>query len=325
MVEEFGDGDDATGWIFADAEGRAHGFEEKLQLGDARGPSGRISEAGGVQFLILLDASCVLPRGGALRNDAVVRRIFILAAALFFAGLVRAGAEPAFRVLVFSKTLLYRHASIAAGIETIQKLGRDNNFAVDASEDSEVITKTNLARYAVVVFLSVTGNVMDENQQAAFKDYIENGGGFVAIHGALAGREAAEGDWPWYAELLGTTFVTHTPVVPGVLKVDDTNNPSTAKLPARWPHAEEWYFFSSNPRAHAHVLLTVDESSFLRQPINADHPISWRREEGKGRVWYTALGHTDECFAEPLFQAHLLGGIQYAAGPAGKTSAAAAP
>jgi type 1 glutamine amidotransferase len=248
----------------------------------------------------------------------------MLAAALLLVGFgvatVSANAEPAFRVLVFSKTLLYRHASIGAGIDAIQKLGRENNFGVDTSEDSGVLTKTNLARYAVVVFLSVTGNVLDENEQTAFKDYIEGGGGFVAIHGALAGGEAAEGDWPWYAELLGTTFVNHTPVVPGVLKVDDTNNPSTAKLPASWTHSEEWYFFSSNPRAHAHILLTVDESSFLRHPMNADHPISWCREEGKGRVWYTALGHTDECYAEPLFQAHLLGGIQWAAGAAGKGS-----
>jgi type 1 glutamine amidotransferase len=243
------------------------------------------------------------------------KRFFLaLAACLTLAaGTVR--AEPAFRVLVFSKTLLYHHASIAAGITAIQKLGTENNFAVDASVDPAVFTKTNLARYQVIVFLSTTGNFMDAAQKTAFKDYVEGGGGFVAVHGALAGAEATEGDWPWYADLLGTTFVTHTPVVPGVIKVEDTNNPSTAKLPLRWPHTEEWYFFSSNPRDKAHVLATVDEASFLRTPINQDHPISWCRDMGKGRVWFTALGHADECFSEPLFLAHLLGGIQYAAGP----------
>ncbi|HWD20296.1 MAG TPA: ThuA domain-containing protein [Verrucomicrobiae bacterium] len=236
--------------------------------------------------------------------------LFILAAAWTT---LSAAADPAFRALVFSETLLYRHPSIPAGIAAVQKLGAENNFAVDASEDPAVFTRTNLARYAVVIFLSTTGNFLDTNQQAAFKDYVEGGGGFVAVHGALAGKEATEGDWPWYVDLLGTTFVTHTPVVPGVIKVEDTNDLSTAKLPARWPHAEEWYFFASNPRPTVHVLATVDESSFLRQPMNLDHPISWRRTAGRGRVWFTALGHTDACFSEPLFLAHLLGGIQYAA------------
>jgi len=241
------------------------------------------------------------------------RLLFAFAACLSLAiGIAR--GEPALRVLVFSKTLLYHHASIAAGIAAIQKMGTENNFAVDTSEDSAVFTKTNLAHYEAVVFMSTTGNFMDDGQKTAFKDYVESGGGFVAVHGALAGAEATEGDWPWYAALLGTTFVNHTPVVPGVIKIEDTNNPSTAKLPLRWPHAEEWYFFSSNPRDKVHVLAAVDEASFLRTPINQDHPISWCRDAGKGRVWFTALGHTDECYSEPLFVAHLLGGIQYAAG-----------
>lgn len=250
------------------------------------------------------------------------RWLFLIVVFLTAPGLAR--AEDAFRVLVFSKTLLYRHASIAAGTAMIKKLGAENHFAVDTSEDAGVFTTTNLHRYAVVVFLSATGNFMDDNQKTAFKGYVEGGGGFVAIHGALAGREAAEGDWPWYAEALGTTFTQHTPVVPGVIHIEDTNNPSTAKLPRAWRHAEEWYFFSSDPRDHAHVLATFDEASVFGRAINPDHPITWCREQGKGRVWYTALGHTDECYAEPEFQALVLGGIDWAAGPAWKAGAASA-
>jgi type 1 glutamine amidotransferase len=262
----------------------------------------------------ILQITC--PGGGFGQPSLEIMRARLLLLALLCVECAggTAWAEPAFRVLVFTKTLLYHHASIAAGTKAIAKLGDMSNFAVDASEDPSVFTATNLARYRAVVFLSTTGNFMDDSQKAAFKDYVEGGGGFVAIHGALAGAEATEGDWPWYAETLGTTFVTHTPVVPGVINIVDTNNPSTAHLPARWQHSEEWYFFSSNPGEKVHVLATVDEASFLRTPINKEHPISWCRDVGKGRLFFTALGHTDECFAEPLFLSHLRGGILYATG-----------
>jgi len=224
-----------------------------------------------------------------------------------------AGTDASFRVLVFSKTLGYRHASIADGIRALRGLGGANGFAVDATEDSGAIAPGNLARYRVVVFLSVTGEVLNADQRAAFKSYVTNGGGFAAIHGAVFGPLACEDQWAWYGEVFCCAFKDHSGVVPATVDIEDPDHPSTAGLPARWQRTDEWYNFDGTPRGRARVLATVDESTYHGGTMGKDHPIAWCRDVGKGRMWYTAMGHTESTFAEPLFLRHLLGGISYAA------------
>lgn len=228
-------------------------------------------------------------------------------------GLVKtSGAE--YSVLVFSKTLLFRHASITNGIAAIKSLGQKHQFAVDATEDSSEFTPANLKRYRVVVFLSTTGEVLSPEQKAAFREYIENGGGMAGVHAAIAGDLATEGNWPWYGDALCASFTNHSSVVSGVVRVEDTGNVSTLMLPARWVRTDEWYNFISSPRGKAHVLASVDETTYKGGTMGADHPVAWCHKVGKGRIWYTALGHTVASFSEPLFLEHLLGGIELAAG-----------
>ena len=88
------------------------------------------------------------------------------------------------RVLVFSRTTGFRHTSIANGIAAVRKLGQENGFAVDATEDAGTFTSKNLARYRAVVFLNTTGDVLDAAQQDDFERYIQAGGGYVGIHSA---------------------------------------------------------------------------------------------------------------------------------------------
>ena len=88
-------------------------------------------------------------------------------------------------------------------------------------------------------------------------------------------------------------------------------------LPAVWQRTDEWYNFRSNPRSTVHVLATLDERSYSGGKMGADHPIAWCRAFDGGRSWYTAMGHTPESYAEPLFRLHLLGGIESAASVAG--------
>src|SRR5437660_3858797 len=100
---------------------------------------------------------------------------------------------PAFRVLVFSATAGYRHASITNGIAAIQKLGDNNNFAVDATEDATLFTDSNLAQYKAIIFLNTTGDVLtNAQQQAALRHFVEAGGGWVGIHSAAD----TEHNWP---------------------------------------------------------------------------------------------------------------------------------
>jgi cytochrome c len=219
-----------------------------------------------------------------------------------------------FNALVFSKTLMFRHASITNGIAAIKRLGAENNFKVDATEDASCFTPKNLAKYQVVIFLSTSGNILSEEQQAAFKHFIEQGGGLAAIHAAVAGDVATEGKWPWYGEALCARFTNHSAIVQATVNVEDRKHPSTAPLPEHWVRADEWYNFITSPRDQARVLASLDETTYKGGTMAKDHPIAWCKQVGQGRIWYTALGHTEASYTESLFLKHLLGGIQAAAG-----------
>ena len=227
-----------------------------------------------------------------------------------------ADEDAEFSALVFSKTAGFRHGSIPAGVAAIQQLGEEHGFAVDHTEDSTAFTEENLANYDVVVWLSTTGDVLNDEQQGAFEQYIQDGGGYAGIHAA----SDTEYDWPWYGELVGAYFASHPPGTPNAdVAVVDQVHPSTAHLPMRWNRTDEWYNYRENPRGDVHVLATLDETTY--EPGNAamgtDHPIAWCHDYDGGRSWYTGGGHTNESYSEPEFVQHILGGIRTAAGVEG--------
>jgi cytochrome c len=214
-------------------------------------------------------------------------------------------------ILVFSKTAGFRHDSIPAGIAAIQQLGEQNDFHVEATEDAGAFTADNLSRFAAVVFLSTTGDVLNADQQTAFENYIDAGGGYAGIHAAAD----TEYDWPFYGQLVGAYFKSHPAIQQASVDVVDHSHPSTAPLPDRWTRTDEWYNYRSNPRANVRVLATLDETSYAPGPdAMGDHPITWCHPQSQGRSWYTGLGHTIESYSEPNFLASLAGGIKYAAG-----------
>jgi len=237
---------------------------------------------------------------------------------LLLTGLLAASALESraseFSVLVFSKTLLYRHASITNGIDAIKRLGAQNHFEVDSTEDSGWFTREKLAKYQAVIFLSTSCDILNQEQQSAFREFVEQGGGLAAVHAAVAGDVATAGSWPWYGEALCARFTNHSSVVQATVHAVDRKNPSTSMLPADWARTDEWYNFISSPRGKTRVLVVLDETTYQGGTMGPDHPVSWCHRMGKGRVWYTALGHTEASFSEPLFLSHLLGGIQLVAG-----------
>lgn len=213
------------------------------------------------------------------------------------------------RVLVFTKTAGFRHASIPAGIKAIQKLGQENGFDVDTTENASRFTEDSLQQYAAVIFLNTTGDVLNNFQEADFERYIQAGGGFVGIHAATD----TEYDWGWYGRLVGAYFDNHPPGVhKATLTVKDKNFAATKGLPDKWEHTDEWYNFK-NVNKNTHVLITVDEKTYQGGTMG-DHPISWYHEYDGGRAFYTELGHTDESYTEANYLKHILGGIQYAIG-----------
>lgn len=216
-------------------------------------------------------------------------------------------AKP--RVLVFSKTAAFRHESISAGKAALIKLGNENGFLVDTTENDNYFNEDSLKNYAAIIFLSTTGNVLNSPQQINFERYIQAGGAYVGIHAAAD----TEYDWPWYGKLVGGYFVSHPPIQEATMDVLDRTHISTKHLDAKWVHKDEWYNYKDlNPDVK--VLIKLDENSYTGGANNGNHPIAWYHDYDGGRAFYTGMGHTDEAFSDPQYLKHLRGGIQYAIG-----------
>jgi cytochrome c len=221
------------------------------------------------------------------------------------------------RVLVFSKTAGFRHASIPTGVAALRQACRQNGILLDSTEDAADFNEKNLRRYAAVIFLSTTGDVLNPQQEVAFERYIQAGGGFVGIHAATD----TEYGWGWYTGLVGGQFESHPEVQAARLDIHDHQHVSTQHLQGdAWTRTDEWYNFKNlNPKVN--VLLSLDETSYKGGTLCANakdpkacHPAAWYHAYDGGRAWYTAGGHTPEAYAEPEFLAHLMGGIRYAIG-----------
>ncbi|MEZ0485235.1 ThuA domain-containing protein [Fibrella aquatica] len=220
---------------------------------------------------------------------------------------------PKRNVLVFSKTASFRHESINAGKKALASMATEKGFQVRFTEDATQFSESNLKQFNTVIFLSTTGDVLNGEQQTAFERYIQAGGGYVGIHAATD----TEYEWPWYGRLAGAYFLDHpsTPsnVQKGKFIVALKNHWATKGMPDEFERTDEFYSFKDiSPKIN--VVLTIDEKSYVGGKNPDYHPISWYQEFDGGRSFYTAMGHTDETFAEPLFLNHLWAGINYTAG-----------
>jgi|SRR5450432_144782 len=213
-------------------------------------------------------------------------------------------------VLIFSKTNGYHHSSINVGIAAIKKLGESNGFLVDTTTDSLSFNKTNLEKYAAVIFLNPTLKVFGPEQEDAFKNYIQHGGGFVGIHSATD----CEYNWAWYGSLVGAYFNGHPETQQDAkIIVVDKNNPATRGMPDPWTIKDEWYNFR-NLNPDVTVLIKIDESSYKGGTNGANHPMAWYHAFEGGRAFYTALGHREELYSDSIYLNLLKAGIQYAIG-----------
>lgn len=218
------------------------------------------------------------------------------------------------RILVYTRTVGFRHDSIEAGVAALTRLSQARGWDLQATEDPTSFHRERLDVLDIVIFLNTNGRVLDERGRDALREFMQKGRGFVGIHGATA----TETDWPWYRALVGATFTTHPAIQPGVVRVEDPDHPATRDLPAAWRRTDEWYAFDANPRDGTRVLLTVDETSYDpgAGAMGGDHPVAWCHAIDGGRAFYTALGHTAESYTEALYLAHLAGGMRWALGAA---------
>lgn len=225
-------------------------------------------------------------------------------------------------VLVFSKTMGYRHQSISSGVKCMWELGLKHHWNVTATEDATLFNDEFLSKFDVVVWLNTTMDVLDEDQQDAFVKFYRGGKGYVGIHAAAD----TEYEWEWYGKMMGGAwFKGHPPTQEATLVIEDTNHPSMTvfeeKDIKRWTVIDEWYAHKANPRPHVNVLMTLDESTVKKvgkskekNLMGGDHPMAWYNEFDGGRSFYTNRGHTHEAFSDPELREHFRGGIEWAAG-----------
>lgn len=241
-----------------------------------------------------------------------------LAIAAVAALAVSASAQQ-FKAALFSKTAGWHHDSINAGVTAVQDLAKLHHFEVFWTEDAgRIFTDQQLEQYDVVIFLLTSGDVLNDEQQAAFERYVQNGGGYVGVHSA----SDTEYEWEWYTQMVGYMFHIHPAIQTGAMKVEDPNFPGMDRFANRFLFTEEWYEFGPPKTEGLNFLLSVDENTY--QPaanwgvkqgdgMGDFHPISWYQNYDGGRAFYTALGHLPATYSDADFMHHVYGGIYWAA------------
>jgi type 1 glutamine amidotransferase len=240
-------------------------------------------------------------------------RLAALAAAVFLTLSVDGSGGQRANVLVFTRTEGFRHASIAQGLELLREVAPRRGLRIAATEDPRRFTDRGLRGVRAVVFLSSTGDVLDRPQERALERFVRRGGGWLGIHAAAD----AETGWAFYQQqLLGARFTSHPPIQRATIAVEDRSHPATRHLPRRWTREDEWYSFRASPRRRVNVVASLDERTYDPGSLRmGDHPIAWWRRAGRGRAFYTALGHTSASYGEARFRRHVLEALAWVARP----------
>ena len=236
-------------------------------------------------------------------------------------------------MLIISKTSGFREeAAIQASDAALAAIAKERGWPYFVTENGAVMNPEQLAKFKVVIWNNNSGDILSEEQRGAFKTWLENGGSSVAIHGAggdpasfAAPRTASV--WKWYVDqVIGAQFVVHSPIMPADVHVEDTRSRITKGLPSILHRSDEWYSFSENPRSKPgfHILITVDEKSYTpgRATMGADHPLAWWHCVGKGRAFYSALGHGGMMYTEPMIIQLLDNAMSWALAESGRSCSA---
>jgi hypothetical protein len=244
----------------------------------------------------------------ALRSIAAILLGLVLTSAA-----IAADAPRQKRVLLFTHSTGYRHASIEPGAAALIQLGKRERVSITRSEDPNIFSPSGLRTYDAIIFLSTSTDPKKPDSEwfqgprrTALQAFVRRGGGIVGIHAASDSHY----HWPWYQQLIGGHFARHPQGTPtGTVAVVDPLHRSTRGLPNRMTRTDEWYYFDDyNPRMH--LLMTLDPKSIGEADVNPN-PVSWSHNFEGARVFYTAMGHTNESYSDPDMLKHLAGGLNW--------------
>ncbi|MBZ5604050.1 MAG: ThuA domain-containing protein [Acidobacteriia bacterium] len=272
-------------------------------------------------------------------------------AAFLIALTLAAQTAPAKKKLLFlTHAGLYKHTSLGPAEKAVIELGKQGGFEVTTVEgykqdaakiDLSFISAEYLSQFDGIMMMTNGNLPLNDAQKKALLDFVASGKGFIGAHCAALTFY----NYPAFGEMLGGYY--HRSVKQNkiaVLKVEDPKHPATKMLGGSWPLVDEFYLFGTAPwdtshpddnidvlfknhipmgfsRERVHVLLSLDTAKTDMSDLpsemksSVDYPQAWWREYGKGRSFYTALGHRDDIWSnDPVFRAHILGGIRWALG-----------
>lgn len=228
-----------------------------------------------------------------------------------------APSTPSARLLIVTHTTGFRHSSIDVAEPVLAELGRTSGLFTTiacrtADDVRRMMTAPALANVDAVFFANTTGNLGIPDLKA-FLDWIAAGHGFAGAHSATDTYR----DEPAYLAMIGNEFETHGNQTEVTAVVESPAHPATAHLGSRYRVFDEIYRFTRNNRGDVTPLLTLDRfplDGLTRAGEAGDLPLAWTRVHGRGRVFYTALGHRDELWRDTAYQQHVLGGIRWVLG-----------
>jgi type 1 glutamine amidotransferase len=249
------------------------------------------------------------------------------------------------KVLIYCHAAGFVHSSIPLAAETVKAMGaKTGAYTATITYDPADITAANLAGYDAIFLDSTTLNFLDDPKDAAVTearkkallDFVRGGKGLAGIHAAgdsyhtsppRGSTEAPTGTWPEFDTMIGGYFKFHWLYPqPITVKIDDPKSPLTAMFHGPFEVHDEIYTFvqDSFSRKNVHVLTSVDyakmsdadkaKETAATKRTDGDYALSWIRHEGKGRVFYEALGHSEHIYAMTPIMTQVLAGIQYALG-----------
>lgn len=274
--------------------------------------------------------------------------------ALLLTGLAVSAADAPKKLLVVTTTAGFRHSSIPTAEKVLKELAEKTGaFTLDfvqqpegaptaprnANEEAqaafreakaqwdaklakalEKLGPESLKNYDGVIFANTTGDLPIPDKEGFLK-WLESGKAFIGMHSATDTFPR----WPEYIQMIGGHFLRHGPQVGVECCVQDTGHPATAHLGNLWPIAlEEIYLFRNYDASRVTELLYLDKHPNNKTP--GRYPVSWTREFGEGKVFYTSLGHREDIWdvdpnirdrknpveTSKAFQTHILGGIYWA-------------
>ena len=234
-------------------------------------------------------------------------------------------------ILYLTHSQGFNHPVLGHSEKVLQEIGKKAGIQVTVLEgykqkpdqiDLKMITPEYLKRFDALVFYTTGEPPLTDAQKKAIADFVKGGKGLVGIHAATDTFKDGK-VYPEWGEFFGASFKTHgANDVPVVIRNEDPDHPTTKMLPREWKIADEMYQFrESVSRDKFHLLLAIHGDDLSEQARKAHkmeagkvYEVAWCREYGKGRTFYTSLGHREDVWDNELFQKHLIAGIRWAIG-----------